>query len=197
MKYLFCVFCVALSCLGLGASAQDISFDIYEIRIGDSPEEVDEAMARAGFELKTSVMGDKEYERSFEDQRQIRLGELEPRDAERNAVRAANYISDRGRVAVKFMAWPEGSSVTDVFFYPNSEFLDCETFKAAAEERFGQGIPVSEGWTDTAGEPDGSTTVWVKCGMTGSLTLHLFMRNARKIHTELLSVTDPEPEMDF
>lgn len=196
MKLFIGVFCLAATWFAHSASAQQISFDIYDIRIGDTPEQVDDAMATASFSLKETLFGDKEYQRSFHDQRQIRLGHSQ--SAEKNTVKKAMYESDRGLVAVHFTAWPDGASVTDVFFYPESNFLDCDGFKAAASEKFGHGIQVTDGWTDTEGEPDGSITVWAKCGSYSfSPTLHLFMRNARKIHTDLLSATDPEPKLDF
>lgn len=183
----------------LPATAKDITFDIYGIQIGDTFEDVERAMSTAGFELQPELGGDIRYQRSFEDQRLIRVGELEASEAERTTPKKATYSNDdKGLIGVHFTAWPDGAAVTDVHFYLNEEFLDCDTFTEASNEKFGHGIQVDEGWTDTADEPDGSITVWVDCGSYGfNPKLHLFMRRASQMHTELLSQTDPEPELDF
>ena len=125
------------------ASAQEIEFDLFGIRIGDTFEKVETVLLNRGFRPPpATIFGTPpiRYGPTFEQAVALRRNEIEKQDAT-GAVAEANYLRGFDKVQVDFTPWPDGPAVTRVTYRPDIVIPDdCPGFREAFDARYSHGI---------------------------------------------------------
>lgn len=195
------VFGVLVSMLAVPASAEDIVFDLYGVRIGDTREAVETALSENGFEL--AEKGERRGP-TFEEAIALRNREIGIREAVGD-VQELNYVRGTDRVLVEFTPWPDGTSVSRVIYRPELVIPDdCPGFLSAVDERYGHGIEYAGDWIDRPLESErperkasGTVSVSGKCAYSKGVAISMSLWQANGVFREMLDEADGEPKHDF
>jgi len=185
-------------CLADPAQAQNIDFDIFDVRIGDSAAMASKALATKGFEPKGELRGP-----SFEERLGVRRKEINEFEA-RGAVKELQFSRGADKVTLKFTVWPDGEKVSSLFYRPNMTYDDCPRFVASAREKYKTGIEYANSWIDrpveknglSIGHSPGTISVQVRC-TRGSRDLTMSSFSPETIQREMLDRADVKPKNDF
>ncbi|CUX56128.1 hypothetical protein [Agrobacterium fabrum] len=185
-------------CLAAPAQAQNIDFDIFDVRIGDSPAKVSKTLATKGFEPNGELRGP-----SFEERLGVRRKEINEFEA-RGSIKELQFSREADRVTLHFTAWPDGEKVSGVFYRPNMTYDDCPQFVASATVKYQKGIDYAGGWIDRPVEKNVYSTrtspetvsVQVQCSR-GSRYLSMSLFAPQTIQSQMLDKADVKPKNDF
>lgn len=191
--------CLLFTLIALPAQAQQLgTFDVFGIKIGDTPVEADAALKAKDFTEFQRIMGP-----SFEQIVQMRRKKLKYGEG-KDAVAETVYTRGGDRVSVMFLAWPDGERVKKVSYTPGITDDDCPGFLAAAEEKYSWAVewggflidrPVVKKGISERMAP-GSITINMKCGGF-SRFLSLNSRYGDEEQRVLLDKADGEVKHDF
>ena len=192
------------------ASAQEIEFDLFGIRIGDTFEKVETVLLNRGFRPPpATIFGTPpiRYGPTFEQAVALRRNEIEKQDAT-GAVAEANYLRGFDKVQVDFTPWPDGPAVTRVTYRPDIVIPDdCPGFREAFDARYSHGIAYKGKWLDrptikqgTLFESPATETVFISedcvTGFFGA-SIDLYLGSPHIILNDLLDEADGEVVHDF
>lgn len=185
-------------CLAGSAQAQNVDFDIFDVRIGDTPAMASKTLATKGFEPEGELRGP-----SFEERLGVRRKEINEFEA-RGAIKELQLSRNADKVTLYFTAWPDGEKVSSVFYHPNLTYEDCPQFVASAKEKYKQGIEYSGAWIDrpikkkgiSTGQSPETVSVEVRC-TRGSRYLTMSLFSPQTIQSQMLDKVDLKPKNDF
>lgn len=190
---------VVLALLTGPAFAQNVTFDIFGIQIGDTPAVVTDALTAKGFAKYREQRGP-----SFDEQVAIRREKIDAFTA-KGALKEIIYTRDADKISIMFTAWPDGEKVTQVFYRPNITPEDCPSFKDAAEQKYGKAIKYAGAWIDRPVEKkkgfgerksDETISVMVKCSL-GDRLIDMGLFGAPTMLNRMLDKADGEAIHDF
>ena len=180
------------------ATAQNIDFDIFDVRIGDTPVVASKTLAAKGFQAKPELRGP-----SFEERLDVRRKKINELEA-RGAIKEIEFSRDADKVTLIFTAWPDGEKVSGLFYRPNMTYDDCPQFISAAKQKYEKGIEYAGEWIDrpitkkglsTARAPE-TVSVKVQCSR-GRQYLSMHLSSAGSIQSEMLDKVDAKPKNDL
>lgn len=189
----------ALVFMACPAVAQNATFDVFEVHVGDSPTAVEKAMTEKGFSKYREYRGPTFEELISLRRKKIDLG------AAKGALKEVTYQREQDRVSVMYTAWPDGEKVMRLTYHPAITDDDCPSFESAADSKYGSGgIKYAGTWIDRPIEKKGmaertsdeTVTVLVKCG-PGSKFLDMSQLGAMDIQKRQLDKADGEVKHDF
>lgn len=174
--------------------AQNADFDVFGVRIGDTPPTVKNSLENKGFSEYQVRRGP-----NFAEQ----VAKANPFEA-KGAIKEVIFARNDDRVSVSYVPFPDGEKVFRLTYHPAMSSDDCPAFENSAQVKYGVGIKHGGSWIDrplvkkgAASLPSEETvSIVLKCG-AGSRFLDMSQLGALSIQKRLIDEADGKFKPDF